>query len=228
MLRHAIACGSRLSSKLLASSLPSQPAERGHKFLLKVSTVRQFASDNRTPESRPHNTEIPIPKESPITPGNRPGEVPKINRSRPLPPPAYAASRLDQVSKQDTEEALSFKRDPSENNAYKLDDNERTTNCEKPKSGADIREMNYQFNQQSNSSVNEFDKRSKWSKFDGHGQEGQEKRQKITGQANLDKQAVYDDMQTIKERDLAKMRAMGLLGEDESEKDILDDQEKSK
>lgn len=54
------------------------------------------SSKQTTPEGATEHTDIPIPKKSPVAPPTEP-EVPKIDRSRPLPPPAYAASRLEHV-----------------------------------------------------------------------------------------------------------------------------------
>jgi len=85
-----------------------------------------------TPEGAPQYTDVPIPKKSPVAPPTEP-EVPKIDRSRPLPPPAYAASRLDQVKGIEDQE---LKFDHSGNQLFE----------EEPKGPDDLRTANQELN----------------------------------------------------------------------------------
>lgn len=101
-----------------------------------------------------NNTEIPPPEKSPISPEN-PLEVPKIDRSRPLPPPAYAGSRLDHVK-------------PS----------------------------------------------------------GEDRRASMGKQCEKDMRDVSDETQTTRERDLAKMRNLGIMNKDQPEREIEDHKRK--
>jgi len=67
--------------------------------------VRTLATNN-TNNTQGHDEDkpdIPPPSRSPISPP-QPQELPKIDRSRPLPPPAYAGSRLDNIPGSTAEE----------------------------------------------------------------------------------------------------------------------------
>jgi len=80
-------------------------------------------------------TDIPVPDDMPVSPPSEP-EVPKIDRSRPLPPPAYARSRLgNKTWDADTEYQDTSIRQP-----------EYVDIDEPPLSGEDARAMDHEFN----------------------------------------------------------------------------------
>lgn len=157
------------------------------------------------------DTDVPTPNRTPTSPPGGPQEVPKIDRSRPLPPPAYAGSRLGNV--QGAEDI--------QDHPFKQPDIEYTTIDEPPKSPEDIRAMDHEFNvahknKDTRRPEIEFDER-----FDSDQLHQAEARQDtVTRRAKADRDQVHQEIQSTTERDLAKMRAMGLLDQDQPERDI--------
>lgn len=73
---------------------------RNYHRVLRTIQLRTFTLNINKTSNVPEpgqNVEVPPPPQSPEIPSKNPEEVPKIDRSRPLPPPAYAGTRLEHI-----------------------------------------------------------------------------------------------------------------------------------
>jgi len=107
----------RLPSHQLTSQSPrvlSHPV----RTLATIHTNRHQGHDEDKPDVPP--PDIPPPSRSPISPP-QPHELPKIDRSRPLPPPAYAGSRLDNTPGSTAEEPeMTFQQSDYPDDRYRI------------------------------------------------------------------------------------------------------------
>lgn len=114
-------------AELGLSRLPYHQTGQTIPRVLRTIQARHYNNETtpkNQPEGEPQYTEIPVPPDNPVAPPSEP-EVPKIDRSRPLPPPAYARSRLGHVTSADDQE-LKFYQQDNQSYSGKLDpDNAR-------------------------------------------------------------------------------------------------------
>lgn len=173
----------------LTQSLPShQPLAQFRRVL--VPSARGYATGDKNlegdHEGQPQFTEVPIPDKEPISPP-APQEFPKIDHSRPLPPPAYARSRLGNVQGAEDIEDQTFNQPAA--SLFEED----------PKSPDDIRAMNHELNKAPKAKSdqrpeNQFDHRFDSAKLD----DDQARQDQVTRSAQAQRDQTYGESPTTR------------------------------